>query len=96
MQGWVYVAEEVPDVANHDSHDLVPRYRPVHDETEAHEHPWQIGRREDEQTQEAEPGFGVPPRPYVDEGRRQWGPEEGHRHKRRNGDEAGRGVHEQP
>lgn len=78
MQRWVYVVEEVPNVANDNTHDLVPGNRAVHKQAEGHQHPRQVRSREDEQAQEAQSGVGVTARPDVNERRRERVPEEWH------------------
>jgi hypothetical protein len=86
-----HVGEKIPHVADHDAQDLVPRHRPMHHEAKGHEHPGQIGRGEDEQAHEAEPGVRVAPAPDVDEGAGEGGAEEG----QRTGGEEGRGEEEE-
>lgn len=67
MQRWVYVVEEVPNVANDDTHDLVPGNRAVHKQAEGHQHPRQVRSCKDEQAQETQSGVGVTARPDVNE-----------------------------
>lgn len=71
VHGRVYIREEVPDVANNHTHNLILGHRSVHDETEPHKHPRQVRRRENEKAEEAEPGLGVASGPDVYQGRRQ-------------------------
>lgn len=78
MQWWVYVVEEVPNVANDDTHYLVPGDRAVHKQAEGHQHPRQVRSCEDEQAEEAQSGVGVAARPDVNEGRGERVPEERH------------------
>ena len=96
MEGRIDVAEEVPDVADDDAHDLVLGHVAVQDEAEAHQHPGQVGGGEDEQAEEAEPRVRVAPRPDVHQGGGERVAEEGHGDQRREQDEAAGGVHEQP
>lgn len=77
------VREEVPHVTHDDAEDLIFGYGAVHEQTETHEHPGEVGGFENEEKEEGEAGFGVAARPDVDEGRGEGGAEEG------DGDEEG-------
>ncbi len=79
MQRRVHIVEEVPDMPNNNPHKLVPRHRPMHDKADAHQHPRQVGRAEDEQAEKAHERVRIATRPDVDERRRQRVAEEGHR-----------------
>lgn len=68
MEGWVHVVEEVPHMSNNNTHDLISRYRPVHNQAETHQDPRQVRRGEDEQAKKAQSCIGVTPRPDVNEG----------------------------
>jgi len=92
----VHVGEEVPHVADEHAHDLVLGHGAVQHQAEAHEHPGEVGRREDEQAEEAEAGVRVAARPDVDQRRGEGVAEEGHRDERGEEDEAGHGVEEEP
>lgn len=79
MERWVNVAEEVPNVPNDYTHNLVLGNGAVQDETEAHENPGQVRRGENEEPQEAESCVRIASRPDVDEGRRERMAKERHR-----------------
>ena len=96
MQRRIEVGEEVPHVADQHAHDLILRDGAVEGQAEAHQDPGQVGRREDEQAEEAQASVWVAPRPDVDERRRERVAEEGHRHKRRHHDQARHRVEKQP
>ena len=96
MQRRIHIVEEVVDMPNHYAHDLVLGDSPVHNETEPHQHPREVWRREHQQPEEAELRIGVAPRPDVHERRRERVAQEGHRHERREQDQTRGGVEEQP
>lgn len=61
MHGWIDISEEVPDMANNHAHDLILWNCPVHNKTEAHQHPWKVRCGKDKQAEKAQPGIWVAP-----------------------------------
>lgn len=92
----VDVAEEIPDMADDDTHNLVLGYSAVEDQAETHKNPRQVWRGEDQQAEEREPRVRVAAGPDVDESRGERVAQEGHRNERRQADQTGRGVQKQP
>lgn len=83
-------------MADNHTHDLILGHMAVQDQAESHQHPGQVGRREDQQAQETELGVWVATRPDVDQGRGQRVAEEGYRDEWAEADEAGHGVEQEP
>jgi len=76
--------------------ELILRNDPVDHETESHEDPWEVWRREDQQTQKAESGVGIATSPDIHETRRQRGTKEWKREEWRQYEQGGHGVDQQP
>jgi len=53
MQWGIHIREEVPHVPNNNTHDLILWDRSVQYQTEPHQYPRQVRRREDQQAEEA-------------------------------------------
>ncbi len=96
VQGRIDVRKEVPDVADHHPHDLVPGHRPMENQAEPHEHPRKVRGVEDEKAEEAEPRVWVPAGPNVDQCGGERVAEEGHRHQGAQENQARHGVEQQP
>jgi hypothetical protein len=96
VQGRVHVREEVPYVTDSHAHHLVLGDGAVQHQTETHQDPRQVRRREDQQAEEAQPRVRVAPRPDVDERRRQRVPQEWHGDQRGEAYEAGGCVEQKP
>lgn len=79
-----------------DATDLVFRYRAMQHQTKRHQNPGEIGRSEDEETEEAQSGFGVAARPDVDEAAAEGGAEEGDGEEGGEAEEDDGGVEEEP
>jgi len=65
MQSWPDIREEVVYMANNHTQYLVLRNATVHKHVEGHQNPGQVGRREHQNTEEAESSIRVPSRPDV-------------------------------
>lgn len=96
MERRVHIVKEVPHMPNNNPHQLVLGHRPVYNKADAHKHPRQVWRTEDEQPEEAHKRIRVAARPDVDERRRQRVAEEGHRDEGGEEEQAGHGVDEEP
>lgn len=83
MEGRVHISEEIPDMADDNTHDFVPGNCTVHDETEAHQDIRQIRRGKDEEPQKAQPSLRVAARPDIYESRRERMAKERHGDERR-------------
>lgn len=79
-----------------DATDLVFGYRAMQHQTKRHQNPGEIGCGEDEETEEAQSGFGVAARPDVDEAAAEGGAEEGDGEEGGEAEEDDGGVEEEP
>lgn len=96
MQRRIDIIEEVPDVPDDDTANLILRDGTVHDEAEGHQHPGKVRGREDKQAEETQAGFGVAPTPDIDQAGREGGAKEGQREEWRKTEKRDHGVEEQP
>lgn len=67
VQGWIDIREEVPDVADNDTHDLILGNGAVQDQAKGHENPRKVWSCENQQAQKAQSRIRVPSRPYVNQ-----------------------------
>jgi hypothetical protein len=65
MQSRPHICEEIVHMSNHHAQYLILGDRPVHTQAEPHQYPREIWSGEDEQSEEAESGVGIPARPNV-------------------------------
>lgn len=68
MEGRVNISEEIPDVADDNTHDFVLGHSAMKNQAEAHQEPREVWRGKDEKSKETQPGVRVPTRPNVHKG----------------------------
>ncbi|KAI9811004.1 MAG: hypothetical protein M1827_005736 [Pycnora praestabilis] len=83
-------------MTDNDPTNLILRHRPMQHQRKPHEHPRQIRRREDQESQKAQARLRIPSAPDVHQTATQRGAQEGHREQWGQEEEDGGGVEEQP